>query len=103
MTKLLEWLGGAGALGAIWLALLTNKIENPFFRDHYTFLLLSPIIVVGLFGLASLLLVLYRVYTFNDCNDAAAELQKVILKFIEIVEAKQDLKSLGFKFKDSFK
>ncbi|KAH1011433.1 dolichol-phosphate mannosyltransferase subunit 3 [Dendroctonus ponderosae] len=97
MTKLLEWLGGAGALGAIWLALLTNKIENPFFRDHYTFLLLSPIIVVGLFGLASLLLVLYRVYTFNDCNDAAAELQK------EIVEAKQDLKSLGFKFKDSFK
>ncbi|XP_050305785.1 dolichol-phosphate mannosyltransferase subunit 3 [Anthonomus grandis grandis] len=94
MTKLMEWLFAVGTLGTIWLALITNTIENSFVRDHYTLLLLSPVILVGLFGLGSLALVLYRVYTFNNCDEAAVDLQK------EIIEAKEDLKRLGFKFKD---
>lgn len=36
--------------------------------------------------------VLYRVFTFNDCKEAAEEIQK------QILEAKKDLKSKGFKF-----
>ncbi|CAG9770239.1 unnamed protein product [Ceutorhynchus assimilis] len=94
MTKLMEWVLAAGALGAIWLALLTNTVENSLVKDHFKLLLLSPIIFVVLFGLFSLALVLYRVFTFNNCDEAAVELQK------EILEAKEDLKRLGFKFKE---
>lgn len=36
--------------------------------------------------------VLYRVFTFNDCPEAAEEIQK------QIEEAKADLSSKGFKF-----
>lgn len=36
--------------------------------------------------------VLYRVFTFNDCPEAAEELQK------QIDEAKADLSAKGFKF-----
>lgn len=90
----MEWLAVAGVLGSIWLALLTNKIENSFVKDHYNLLLFSPVVFLALFGLYAFILVLYRVYTFNNCEDAAEELQK------EIVEAKEDLKRLGFKFKN---
>lgn len=36
--------------------------------------------------------VLYRVFTFNDCPEAAEEIQK------QIEEAKADLAAKGFKF-----
>lgn len=36
--------------------------------------------------------VLYRVFTFNDCPEAAEEIQK------QIEEAKADLSAKGFKF-----
>ncbi|KAF7271815.1 dolichyl-phosphate mannosyltransferase subunit 3 [Rhynchophorus ferrugineus] len=93
MTKLMEWLFVVGTLGAIWLALLTNTIENSFAKDHYDLLLFSPVIFVALFGLYALTLVLYRVFTFNNCDEAAEELQK------EILQAKEDLQKQGFKFK----
>ncbi|XP_030757291.1 dolichol-phosphate mannosyltransferase subunit 3 [Sitophilus oryzae] len=94
MTKLMEWIFVAGALGAIWLALLTNKIENIFVKDYYQLLLFSPIIFIVLFGIYALIIVLYRVFTFNNCNEAADELQK------EIQEAKVDLQRQGFYFKE---
>jgi len=97
MTKLVEWLVAAGVVGALWLSILTNRIENSLTRDHYTLVLLSPVIFVGLFGLFSLALVIYRALTFNNCDEASAELQK------EIAEAKADLKRLGFKFKEATK
>ncbi len=37
-------------------------------------------------------LCVFRVATFNDCEEAAAELQK------QISEAREDLRSKGFKF-----
>lgn len=97
MTKLLEWLSLFGVLFTIWFSLITNKIENSFVRDHYTFVLYSPVIFVLLFGVNIVILfinmctllsltifqlyaftvVMYRVFTFNNCEDAAAELQKV--------------------------
>ncbi|KAL1500798.1 hypothetical protein ABEB36_006241 [Hypothenemus hampei] len=93
MTKLTEWLFAAGILIALWFSLLTNKITNNLVTNHYNLLLYSPIIFLGLFGLFALILVLYRVYTFNDCDEAAEELQK------EIIQARTDLNRLGFKFK----
>ncbi|XP_066144977.1 dolichol-phosphate mannosyltransferase subunit 3 [Euwallacea fornicatus] len=95
MTKLSEWLVAAATLGMLWLALLTNTIENTFSKNHYTLLLWSPIILAGLFGVFALSLVFYRAYTFNNCDEAAEELQK------EIIEAKAALTKLGFKFKQT--
>ena len=40
----------------------------------------------------SVVVILYRVATFNDCNEAAIELKQ------QIEEARKDLKSKGFKF-----
>lgn len=37
---------------------------------------------------------LIRVFTFNDCEEAAKELQ------VEISEAREDLRSKGFNFED---
>lgn len=45
-----------------------------------------------LLQLYAVITVLYRVFTFNDCPEAAAEIQK------QIDEAKADLSAKGFKF-----
>ncbi|XP_017888730.2 dolichol-phosphate mannosyltransferase subunit 3-like, partial [Ceratina calcarata] len=52
-------------------------------------ILLLPLIVVLLFGLYSAIIILYRVFTFNNCENAAVELQE------QIEEAKRDLQSKG--------
>ncbi|CAG9815195.1 unnamed protein product [Phaedon cochleariae] len=97
MTKLQEWLSGGGILFAIWFYLITSKDNNDFIRDNYELILYSPIIFIILFGLYAATIVLYRVYTFNDCEEAAVELQK------EIVEAKEQLVKLGFKLQEKSK
>jgi dolichyl-phosphate mannosyltransferase polypeptide 3 len=92
MTKLLEWVGVFGVLGAIWLSLVTNKVETGVARHYPNLILYSPVIFVALFGIYAVIVVLYRVFTFNKCEKAAAELQE------EIQEARADLTKLGFKF-----
>ncbi|KAF5285767.1 hypothetical protein FQR65_LT13046 [Abscondita terminalis] len=93
MTKFMEWLTVIGCVFCVWAALVTNKIETEFTKDHYTCILFSPVIAVGLFGVYAITTVLYKTFTFNNCEEAAVQLQK------EIVEAKEDLKRLGFQFK----
>ncbi|XP_044260935.1 dolichol-phosphate mannosyltransferase subunit 3 [Tribolium madens] len=92
MTKLLEWVTVLGALTALWLSLVTNTVEIGLVKHHPSLIFYSPVIFVGLFGIYAIIVVLYRVFTFNDCEKAAAELQE------EIVEARADLAKLGFKF-----
>lgn len=60
-----------------------------------TLVLISPLLAVGIFGLVSAVIVLYRVSTFNDCKEAAEEIQQ------QIKEAKEDLSRKGFKFDDT--
>lgn len=50
-----------------------------------------PVYLLVVFGCYSLATVGYRVATFNDCEDAAKELQA------QIKEAKADLKKKGLK------
>lgn len=50
-----------------------------------------PVYLLVAFGCYSLATVGYRVATFNDCEDAAKELQA------QIKEAKEDLKKKGLK------
>ena len=50
---------------------------------------LLPIYCVAVFGLVSAFIVLYRTFTFNDCDDAAVELKA------QIEDAKKFLKGKG--------
>lgn len=76
MTKLVEWLAAAGIVVAIWLGLLTNTVENNLAKSHYTLLLLSPIIFVGLFGVSLIkfvkkpprVTILRQFKSFLNCN-----------------------------------
>lgn len=70
MTKLTEWLTVLGALFFLWLALITNKIENNFTRQHPDLLLWSPIIFVIVFGVSHsrIFCFLAVVLKINNCS-----------------------------------
>jgi hypothetical protein len=53
--------------------------------------------MVVLFGLYSVVTIVYRDATFNDCEEASKELQR------QIGEAREDLRSKGFSFESSDK
>jgi dolichyl-phosphate mannosyltransferase polypeptide 3 len=90
MTKLVEWLTGLVVVAAVWLALLSGQFGD--LEGKKSLVLYSPLLALITFGLYSVAVIVYRVATFNDCEEAAAELQK------HISEAREDLRSKGFKF-----
>ncbi|GFR07009.1 dolichol-phosphate mannosyltransferase subunit 3 [Trichonephila clavata] len=89
MTKLAEWLAGVTLITAIWFCFLSNDILLNRYDIHS---LLLPVYGVIGFGVYSLVIILYRVFTFNDSPEAAKELK------MEIEMAKKDLAAKGFKF-----
>ncbi|KAG8196036.1 hypothetical protein JTE90_029006 [Oedothorax gibbosus] len=91
MTKLFEWLSGVALITSIWFYSLHNDF---ILKKHDLHSWLLPVYGVVAFGIYSLLIILYRVFTFNDCKDAAEELK------LEIKMAKEDLGRKGFKFDD---
>ncbi|TRY63381.1 hypothetical protein TCAL_11718 [Tigriopus californicus] len=93
MTKLTEWLTVLTVLISIWWALYMEMILPQWGRNHPMTVLSLPVVGVALFGLYSVGVIAYRVATFNDCEEAAQELQS------QIVEAQADLKKKGFKAK----
>lgn len=92
MTKLLEWLAGAFLFAAVWLSVVMNDLDLDIVRNNINIIVPLPLIVLVLFGLYSITVVLWRVYNFNDCKEAAEELQS------EIKEAKEYLGKKGYKF-----
>ncbi|KAG7259762.1 hypothetical protein CRUP_011861 [Coryphaenoides rupestris] len=92
MTKLLEWVFGVSVLGAAWACvtfdLLSVSIPGAY-REVAWPLPLYLLVSLGCYSLAT---VGYRLATFNDCEDAAKELQA------QIKEAQEDLRKKGFKF-----
>ncbi|CAD7090712.1 unnamed protein product [Hermetia illucens] len=66
----------------------------PNHHDESSKIIMLPFVLVALFGVHSLVTILYRVFTLSDCTEAAQELQK------QIKEAREDLISKGFKFRD---
>lgn len=92
MTKLLEWISIASALFAVWYSLIGGYVKHPLIETNMNLILVSPIIFVLLFGLYAAAVVLYRVFTFNNCEEAANELK------LEIAEAKKDLSDKGLKW-----
>ncbi|OQR74397.1 dolichol-phosphate mannosyltransferase subunit-like [Tropilaelaps mercedesae] len=91
MTKLLEWLFGGSVFILIWAGLLSGQIVSLNHVQEIHVLLL-PIYLATLLGIYSVSVILYRVFTFNNCEGAADELKQ------QIVEAEKDLTSKGFTF-----
>ena len=91
MTKLMQWLCLLALIVGVWFAILTQNVGN-LATDYPNLSFLWPIGLVIVVGIWCLCLIVYRVLTFNDCPEAAEELQR------EIKAAKEDLKKKGLKF-----
>ncbi|XP_061787104.1 dolichol-phosphate mannosyltransferase subunit 3 [Nerophis lumbriciformis] len=91
MTKLLEWLFGVSVVLAVWAVvafdLLDLEVPHPYREVAWP----MPLYLLVSFGCYSLATVGYRLATFNDCDQAAEELQR------QIREAREDLKRKGLK------
>ncbi|XP_071449877.1 dolichol-phosphate mannosyltransferase subunit 3 [Hetaerina americana] len=92
MTKLMQWLLVATILFSVWVSIVTKQWVTAFAEDWMHIIVPFPLIAVLMFGLYAGVVVLWRVYNFNDCEDAAKELLE------QIKEAKEDLKSKGMRF-----
>jgi dolichyl-phosphate mannosyltransferase polypeptide 3 len=94
MTKLLEWLFGVGIFLGTWVAIISRHIQAHLLEEWMSVIIPLPLFLPALFGLYAVSTVLWRVYTFNNCEEAAKELQK------EIQQAKADLRQKGITFQD---
>lgn len=75
---------------SVWLHLLLDAIRN---NTSYRYILIPlPMFCAVAFLLYATTVVLYRTFTFNNCEVAAAQLQA------EIEEAKEALKELHFDY-----
>lgn len=91
MTKLLEWVFGVTVVGVVWALVTFDLLDLSLPHTYREVAWPMPLYLLVSFGCYSLATVGYRVATFNDCEDAAKELQQ------QIKEAKEDLKRKGLK------
>ncbi|KAM6309424.1 dolichol-phosphate mannosyltransferase subunit 3 [Podargus strigoides] len=92
MTKLGQWLCGLALLGSAWAALTLAPPGLQLPAQYRQALLPLPVYLLVAFGCYSLATVGYRLATFNDCEEAAAELQE------HISMARADLRRRGLRF-----
>lgn len=78
MTKLMEWLLFATLFLSLWLAAITGKITSSFITEWHSAIYYSPLYAALIFAASSMMIILYRVFTFNNCESAAKELQEVL-------------------------
>lgn len=89
MSKLTKWLIFISVSLSIWSAIILRHVYLLHATKWGNILLFLPLISLLIFGLYAASVVLYRTFTFNDCNKEADELKK------EIEEAKKDLRIKG--------
>ncbi|EDV92956.1 GH18544 [Drosophila grimshawi] len=94
MTNLQRWLFYATLFAVPYLAIVLGTVQTALTSKYLLHIQLLPLLLLILFGIYSVWTVLYRTFTFNDCPEAAKELQE------EILEARKDLIAKGFKFRD---
>ncbi|XP_064204657.1 dolichol-phosphate mannosyltransferase subunit 3-like [Anguilla rostrata] len=92
MTKLLQWLLGASVFGVAWGLVVLDLMNLRLPRAYREVAWPMPMYLLVVFGCYSLATIGYRVATFNDCREAAKELQA------QIQEANLDLQKKGLKF-----
>ncbi|XP_019723482.1 dolichol-phosphate mannosyltransferase subunit 3 [Hippocampus comes] len=91
MTKLMEWLFGISVVLAAWVLVAFDPLDLSVPHTYREVAWPMPLYLLVSFGCYSLATVGYRVATFNDCQEAARELQG------QIKAAKEDLRSKGLK------
>ncbi|KAL5285195.1 DPM3 family protein [Megaselia abdita] len=111
MTNLMRWLMYLGLFLVPYLSICLRFVETSFTNRHFLEFQLLPIIAVILFGVSqwcfmkffnnrcffqlySIYAVLSGVMSVKDCPEASKELSE------QIQEARKDLISKGFKFRD---
>ena len=92
MTKLAQWLSVLALLGSAWAALALSPAGLQLPVPYRQALLPLPVYLLVAFGCFSLATVGFRLATFNDCEEAAAELQE------HIAMARADLRQRGLRF-----
>uniref|UniRef100_A0A0E9SWG7 Dolichol-phosphate mannosyltransferase subunit 3 n=1 Tax=Anguilla anguilla TaxID=7936 RepID=A0A0E9SWG7_ANGAN len=92
MTKLLEWLLGSAMVGITWGLLTFDVLDLQLPQAYREMVWPMPVYLLVVFGCYSLATVGHRVAAFNDCEEAAKELQS------QIIEAREDLEKKGLKF-----
>lgn len=91
MTKLVEWLTGVTVVLVAWAVVSFDLLDLSLPETYREVAWPMPLYLLVSFGCYSLATVGYRVATFNDCEEAAKELQE------QIKEAKEDLRKKGLK------
>eukprot|EP00099_Drosophila_melanogaster_P000904 NP_001034051.1 uncharacterized protein Dmel_CG33977 [Drosophila melanogaster] len=94
MTNLQRWLFYASLFAIPYLSVVLGTVQTPLTTKYFLHIQLLPLLLLVIFGIYSVWTVLYRTLTFNDCPEAAKELQD------EIQEARKDLIAKGFRFRD---
>uniref|UniRef100_A0A1L8EI16 Dolichol-phosphate mannosyltransferase subunit 3 n=1 Tax=Haematobia irritans TaxID=7368 RepID=A0A1L8EI16_HAEIR len=94
MTNLQRWLMYLLLFLIPYFGILFATIKTPGMEKLLLPLQVLPYVLVIMFGVYAAGTVLLRTFTFNDCPGAAKELQD------QIQEARGDLISKGFKFRD---
>nr|XP_016936623.1 dolichol-phosphate mannosyltransferase subunit 3 [Drosophila suzukii] len=94
MTNLQRWLFYASLFAVPYLSIVLGAVQTQLTSKYFLHIQLLPLLLLVIFGLYSVWTVLYRTLTFNDCPEAAKELQD------EILEARKDLIAKGFRFRD---
>ncbi|XP_038624575.1 dolichol-phosphate mannosyltransferase subunit 3 [Tachyglossus aculeatus] len=92
MTKLAQWLWAVALLGSAWAALTLGPGGRALPLPWHQILGPLPAYLLVVTGCYALGTVGYRVARFNDCEDAARELQA------QIREARADLGRKGLRF-----
>lgn len=92
MTKLMEWVVWLGVFTGIWALFVMQQVPWSAAEEWRHIILPLPLILLILFGVYAATVVLWRVYNFNNCEEAAKEMQQ------QIEQAKTDLRKKGFKF-----
>ncbi|XP_055852946.1 dolichol-phosphate mannosyltransferase subunit 3 [Episyrphus balteatus] len=94
MTNLMRWLMYIGIFAVPYICIVSGQIRTNTTEKYLFEIQIFPILLILLFGLYATTTVTYRTLTFNDCPEASKELHD------EIEEARRDLTSKGFKFRD---
>ncbi|KAF0024578.1 dolichol-phosphate mannosyltransferase subunit 3 [Scophthalmus maximus] len=89
MTKLQQWLLGVSLVVAVWAVVTFDLLDLRLSRTYREVAWPMPLYLLVSFGCYSLATVGYRLATFNDCEEAALELQQ------QIQEAREDLRKRG--------
>lgn len=89
----MEWLLFATLFFGIWIAAISKNVNLSFIAEWKQVVLFFPLIVLFICSLYAAIIILYRVFTFNNCEHAAIELQE------QIEEAKKDLQNKGIVLK----